>query len=241
MVNFAEWSPFVASIKKTEDSGIPAEQRPDLDAWVNACAPLMNNAQPSFEDWVIIFPQLMIMHPKAVMKKIGGPAKFTERIKGALRLFLRKLCEAQNPCVLNALVRLWFALTYAAKRHIADETELLEYAKEVASITSELCKCHALYNKGAAYRLLLPKQYWPSNTAASPDNDSKESTSDEEDKNEEARRANHEALWCAMHVFRADGPIKLCMDCGFKQVLASAMVVDMMRYLFYNGIDFGDK
>ena len=174
---------------------------------------------------VLVYPQLLIKYPKQTMKEITSPVTLANKIFPALRVFLRKLCEAQNPCVLNALVRLWYAFTYAAKHHRAEEDEVLSYADELATITSQLFKCSALDDAETFYRLVLPKQYWPC----------------KEQEGLEGDEAVNESVWSTMHVFEEGCPIKLCMDCEFKQVLASPAVSNIMEYLFYGSINFAGK
>jgi hypothetical protein len=44
------------------------------------------------------------------MDKISMDATFYSHIKGAVFGFLKKLTEAQNPCILLCLVKLWIVL-----------------------------------------------------------------------------------------------------------------------------------
>lgn len=184
-----------------------------------------NQSPEDLQTNVLVYPQLLIKYPKMVMKAVASPVMLANRIFPGLRMFLRKLCEAQNPCVLNALARLWYAFTYAAKRHRAEEDEVLSYADELAAITNQMLKSSALDDAVIFYRLVLPKQYWLPKIP----------------KKSEGDDAVNETVWSTMHVFEDGCPLKLCLDCEFKQVLASPAVSNIMEYLFYGSINFAGK
>jgi hypothetical protein len=162
------------------------------------------------------FPQLYIRHHEWIARA-DNPTALVNQIFPGLRDFLRKLCEAHNPCILDALTRLWCGLTLAAKLHPTDEDVLLGYANNVADITQQLLLCSAFDNPDTFLQLVQT-----------------ELCITEYNKGDEK-------LWCAMHVFEAGSPIRRCMDHEFKTVLSSTAVSKIMELLFYSGLNISEE
>lgn len=127
----------------------------------------------------------------------------------------------QNPCVLNCLVRLWHACTYAAKHNHSEDDELLQYAAEIEEITRQLLKCNSFDETSTLYRIVLDKDYWLQQSPV--------------------QVGDADVVWSAMHVFEEDMPIKLCLDYGFKLVFTMPAIANMMDDLFYSSISITDE
>jgi hypothetical protein len=173
-------------------------------------------------DELSTFPQLLLRYPEKGVYYHASPGTLLYNVFPALRVFLCKLCEAQNTCVLTVLVRLWCSVAAAAKEHPTERDNLLGYADEIAEITREILKSNTLLDTKTFIRIVLPKQYW---VATDKDGD-----------------ANvNELLWASMHVFEFGFPIWFCIEFKCKHVLASPAVTSIMDYLFYSSINIGEK
>jgi hypothetical protein len=166
----------------------------------------------AFELVAVRKPQILLANPADLARR--GSAGLVGEIFPALRVFLRQLCEAQNPCVLLCLVRLWYGLTHAAQAKPSEGDELLGFANEVVRMVAMLFKARSLEITSNLNQLLLGRKVW----------------SNPGDKDD--------SLWRVMHLFEENSLIALSMECEFKQVLAQPLVSDTVLHLFYETVDF---
>lgn len=164
------------------------------------------------------YPLALFLYPQQLMKYSKSPVKIINRIFPTILLFLRQLCEAQNPAVLISLVRLWCAFTVAAKLHRTEDTEMLTYAMKIEVFTNALLSCNALNDPAVFARLILPKEYWlPIKTH----------------KDHAVTITQQDVAWSLLHVFEEGTPIRYSLDNKFKLLLASPSVVSITETSFY--------
>ena len=172
-------------------------------------APLVHKDHHKFQiplSLISLFPHVLFLFPPEIIAKISVDATFYSHIRGALFIFLKKVCEAQNPCILQCLVVLWHLLTAASKVHISEEADLLEFAQEIVKITNELFKCTSMDKLKNVQKLILEPQF------CQPIQKNVDGTFDSL------------TYWNMAHIFSDSSPIQFCLDHNHKFVLALTQI-----------------
>ena len=199
VVNFADWSP---------------------SYYRNA--PLVARDHRKFQiplSLISLFPHTLFLFPPEYLAKIFLDSSFYSHIRKAIFLFLRKVCEAQNPCILQCLVTLWYLLMNSSKVHVSEEADLIEFADEVVRITNELFKCPSMDKLKNVQRLILEPQY------CQPIQKNLDGTFDSV------------TYWNMAHIFENNSPIQFCLEHNHKFVLALTQITNITDQLFWGCVD----
>lgn len=185
-------------------------------------APLMHKEHRKFQiplSLISLFPHTLFLFPPELLNRIFLDASFYTHIRSALFLFLKKVCEAQNPCILQCLVVLWYLLDSAAKVHISEEADLLHFADEIIHITNELFKCTSMDKLKNVQRLILEPQY------CQPIQKNLDGTFDSV------------TYWNMAHIFADNSPIQFCLEHNHKFVLALTQITNITDQLFWGCVN----
>ena len=168
---------------------------------------------------ISLFPHTLFLFPHEYMSKIYLDSSFYSHIRKAIFLFLRKLCEAQNPCILQCLVILWYLLMNSSKVHVSEEADLIEFAEEVVRVTNELFKCPSMDKLKNVQRLILEPRY------CMPIQKNIDGTFDSV------------TYWNMAHIFEDNSPIQFCLEHNHKFVLALTQITNITDQLFWGCVD----
>ena len=168
---------------------------------------------------ISLFPHALFLFPPKLLGKISMDASFYSHVRPAVLAFLKKVCEAQNPCILKCLVVLWYLLTAASKVHISEEADLLEFAEEVVGVTNELFKCPSMDKLKNVQRLVLEPQY------CQPIQKNLDGS------------FHSVTYWNMAHIFSDNSPIQFCLEYNHKVVLALTQITSITDQLFWGCIN----
>jgi hypothetical protein len=199
MVNFEEWSPTYYQT-----------------------APLVQKDNHRFRiplSLISLYPQVIFMFPESLLSKVCMDSTFYNHIRLAVFAFLRKVCEAQNPCILQCLVILWHLLMSSSKVHVSEEADLVEFANQVVMVTNELFKCTSMDKLKNVQRLVLAPQF------CMPIEKNVDGTYDSV------------TYWNMAHIFNENSPIQFCLEHNHKFVLALAQITNITDQLFWGCVN----